>query len=404
MSDAIVIGAGLAGLSAARELAQQGHSPLVLEARDRVGGRVWSQQLPNGAVIEMGAEFIDDANAAVIALAAELGLELAPMGMSFADREPRGGIGVERAQLLADCATVARAAEDPGLAGVSLSDLLGRLPLDPGARELIQCRVEVSYATPAAQLAAAALRDVEHLFDEEEARRVAGGNQQLATGLAAGLDVRLGEPVMAVQHAADGVRVETASGSAEAAACVVAVPATALAGIAFDPPLPAWKAKALGDVRYGHAAKLAVPLTAMAAPSSVLAVAERFWSWTAKGADGAVQPVVACFAGSSPAVESLAPQAGPGRWIGRLAALRPDLELDADSAVLSNWSDDPWVRGAYSEPHPGRAADADQLLRRPVGRIAFAGEHTAGEWYALMEGALRSGARAAQDTCVTLST
>ncbi|HSJ16647.1 MAG TPA: FAD-dependent oxidoreductase, partial [Solirubrobacterales bacterium] len=73
--------------------------------------------------------------------------------------------------------------------------------------------------------------------------------------------------------------------------------------------------------------------------------------------------------------------------------LRPELELDGAGAVLSTWSDDPWVRGAYSTLPSDEVADA---LADPVGPLAFAGEHTAGEFAGLMEGALRSGRRAAR--------
>src|SRR5437870_30424 len=96
-----VIGAGFAGLAAADTLRQSGHDVVVLEARDRVGGRVWSQQLPNGAVVERGAEFIEHDQQEIAATVERLGLHLAPTGMAYGDREPRGGIGVERGTLLA---------------------------------------------------------------------------------------------------------------------------------------------------------------------------------------------------------------------------------------------------------------------------------------------------------------
>ena len=88
-----VIGAGFAGLAAADALARGGADVTVLDARDRVGGRVWTSHAPNGARIEMGAEFVTAGYTAVPETAARLGLELEPMGMSFTRREPRGGIG-----------------------------------------------------------------------------------------------------------------------------------------------------------------------------------------------------------------------------------------------------------------------------------------------------------------------
>ena len=85
----IVVGAGLAGLSAADELRSAGHDPVVLEARDRVGGRVWSRELPNGAVVEMGAEFILPGSSVTRELVGRLGLGLWDKGMRYGRREVR---------------------------------------------------------------------------------------------------------------------------------------------------------------------------------------------------------------------------------------------------------------------------------------------------------------------------
>ena len=387
LRSAAVIGAGLAGLSAAAALRDAGVRVTVLEARDRVGGRVWTQRLADGAVIEMGAEFVTEGYTAVPELAGRLGLRLAPMGMSFSNREPRGGIGVESA-VLAEAVTAVAAAL-PGASDRTVSQLLAGVPIDPGARELIACRIQVSYAHPADRLAATAVRDLAHLFADVEARRVAGGNQQLADALAAPLDIRLAAQVHRIEQEAAGIRID---GQLVCDAAVLAVPAPALLQIAFDPPLPPWKADANRTVVYGAAAKLAVPLRRPAPPSSVLSVPEHFWTWTALGPDGEVVPLVAAFAGSAPAVDALAVAVGPARYIERMRALRPDLDLDEANAVLATWPE-----GAYSAREPGRPADLDERLERPVGRIAFAGEHTDSDWYSTMEGAVRSGRRAAAD-------
>jgi monoamine oxidase len=79
-----------------------------------------------------------------------------------------------------------------------------------------------------------------------------------------------------------------------------------------------------------------------------------------------------------------------------VTALRPDLELDPGGVLLSTWEDDPWARGAYSARSRSAPLDSAELAR-PVGPLAFAGEHSAGDWHGLMEGALRSGLRAAED-------
>jgi monoamine oxidase len=124
-----------------------------------------------------------------------------------------------------------------------------------------------------------------------------------------------------------------------------------------------------------------------------MAVAERYWTWTATGAGDDVQPVVSAFAGSPAALERLDVAAGPERWLASLEALRPDLDLDTGGALLSTWADHPWAGAAYSTSPPPELA---QLGRRPVGPLAFAGEHLGGAFAALMEGAIRSGRAAAR--------
>jgi monoamine oxidase len=389
MRSAAVIGAGLAGLAAADALASAGVDVTVLEQRDRVGGRVWSRTLDEGAVIEMGAEFVTEGYRLVPELIDRLGLRLAPMGMSFARREPRGGAGVPADELERSLKRLEAALSAGAGAGDSVDQLLDRLPLHRGARELIACRIQVSYAHETSRLAAGAIRDVGHLFREDEARRVAGGNQQIADRLAAPLRVRTSTPAGEVRAAGGGYAV---NGDLQVDAVVVAVPAFAVSGIAFHPPLPPWKREAQDAVVYGQAAKLAVPLVAAAPPSSVVSVPEHFWTWTANGADGRVVPLVAAFAGSAGALDALGVDRGPGGYLERVAALRPDLDLRHVDAVLSTWPE-----GAYSAREAGRPADLDDRLIRPVGRIAFAGEHTEPVWYATMEGALRSGARAAAE-------
>src|SRR6476620_1219586 len=87
----VVIGAGFAGLAAADALAGAGIETVVLEARDRVGGRVWSRELPNGAVVEMGAEFVLPGNDTLKGYAERFGLGFWDKGMRYGSREPRGG-------------------------------------------------------------------------------------------------------------------------------------------------------------------------------------------------------------------------------------------------------------------------------------------------------------------------
>jgi monoamine oxidase len=401
-----VAGAGLAGLTAAHELHRAGPEVVVLEARNRVGGRVWSRRLGNGAVVEMGAEFLLPGNTATRELAASFGLGLWDKGMRYGRRDPRGGIGTT-ADELEEAAAEAAAALAAAPPELSARRLLEGLSVPDGAREALLARVEISSAASADDVAARDLGGIAHV-DREPAPSIAGGNQRLAEALARELGdrVRLRSPVERIEWDATGpggapdagrpspVRIRAAGAELDADACVIAVPASVLGRIHFDPPLPAAVAGALEAIRYGHAAKLFVPLRRPAPPSAVMSVPERYWTWTATGEGGEVQPVVSAFAGSEPALDRLRVDRGPDAWLASVAALRSDLDLDLDldAALLSTWAGDPWAGAAYSTSPPAELAET---FARPVGPLAFAGEHLGGEFAALMEGAVRSGRRAA---------
>jgi monoamine oxidase len=372
---------------AADELASAGCEVTVLEARDRVGGRTWSRRLANGATIEMGAEFVLPGNTEVVALAERLGIGLWDKGMRYGRRQPWPE--VDQPALDAGVAAVGRALNEID-GESSVRELVESLDIDPGARAAILARAEISAAASADDVPARALETLAHV-DDQQAPSIAGGNQGLSLALAG--EVRLGDAAVKVEWGEE-VAVGTQGGERfQADVCVIAVPASVLSRIEFSPPLPDRKRAAHDAVHYGHAAKLFVPLAEAAEPSAVMNVPERYWCWTATGDGGAPMPVVSCFAGSPAGLERLEVAAGPDRWLSSLATLRPDLALEPDGAVLSTWDDDPWVGAAYSiAPEP----EVTAALIEPVGPLAFAGEHTAAAFHALMEGAIRSGRRAAR--------
>jgi len=389
-----VVGAGLAGLAAADALAAAGHDPVVVEARERVGGRVHSRTLENGAVVEMGAEFILPGCTETVALADRLELGLWDKGMRYGRRDPRG-VEVTTAATEAAVAAIDRALAAGEGEGESVRDLLGRLDIDDGAREAILARAEVSAAAPGDLVPAAELELLARVSDLPSPG-IAGGNQRLAEALADAIGrerIHLDAPVRAIDAGASTVSIATDAGEIAADFCILAVPASVIGAIEFRPSLDPAVASALDSIAYGHAAKLFVPLPGPVPVSATLAVPDRYWAWTASGDDPeASQPLVSAFAGSPAALERLEVTAGPRPWAERLAKLRPDLAIDPGSAVLSTWDDDPWVGAAYSAQTPTAAAHA---LGRVHGRLAFAGEHLAGEMSALMEGAIRSGRAAA---------
>jgi monoamine oxidase len=381
----VVVGAGFAGLAAAEALAAGGAEVLVFEARDRVGGRVHSARLENGAVVELGAEFVLPGYEVLRETTARLGLELFEKGTLYGNREPRDGPPVTREELVA----AASALREPGSG--SIADALERLVPSAGAREAVIARLAVSSGYELEDQDASALAEGAAGFGDFPSHGVVGGNDRIALALAERLggSLHTSTAVTRVVWSAAGVTVRAGGDEVVADACIVATPAPHALELEWDPPLPQWKHEALTAVRYGQAAKLFLPLAAPAAPSQTLSVPLRFWTWTQHGVEAA-----SSFAGSPSALELLEVDRGPETWADAARRLRPDLDYADGPPLLETWHDDPWARGAYSARTLSSPLD-DEALARPVGAVSFAGEHTAGEWHALMEGALRSGLRAA---------
>jgi monoamine oxidase len=392
---AIVIGAGLAGLSAADELSRAGIEVRVLEARDRLGGRVWSVPFA-GAVVERGAEFVLPENSTFKNMATRFGLTLVRKGTHYGDREPRG-VGTVMAEQLREGLSKLAALEP--VSGESVAGLLARAGVDPEAAKVIRARIELSCAYPASDLEASVVGEAGTAFGKFETHTVDGGNQRLAEALADALgDGRITRQtaVTQVRHGSDGVLVTAGGQELSGDVAVLAVPASVTGEVEFRPPLTERKAAALNGVRYGHAAKLFIPMHDLAPPSATMSVPGGFWCFTQLGSDGRPLPVLGAFAGAPEALSALEVSSGAERWAAAITRLRPDLSLDLGAALLATWSDDPWVRGAYSARSVTSPMD-DLELARPLGRLAFAGEHTAGSDHGTMEGAIRSGVRAARD-------
>ncbi|HYB85713.1 MAG TPA: NAD(P)/FAD-dependent oxidoreductase [Streptosporangiaceae bacterium] len=397
----VVAGAGFAGLMAAWRLAQGGCEVVVLEARDRVGGRVWSQELIPGdrrTVIERGAEFVLEGYDVLREVLGGLGLELAGTVMSYYQREPRGGGPVSAAEVGGCAAWVATAAA-VATQGTSLAEVAAGWAGQPAALAAYLSRMETTAGVSADRLSAAVAGDATAGFGWRPSWRVAGGNQQVATGLAGRLGpaVRLASPVQAVQQDHRGVHLATVGGTVTGDAAVLAVPMAVLRRLPIVPAVPGRQRAAWARSGLAHNAKLHMPLNREPAASAVQSVPGRFWTWTAADQTGQVQPVLHAFAGTERGLSALAVTDGPATWAARAAALRPDLDADPARAVLTTWNDDPWAGQSYSADTLTAAPGDPDILATPAGRIYFAGEHTAGHWAGLMEGALRSGQRAASE-------
>ncbi|MGO4588834.1 flavin monoamine oxidase family protein [Paenarthrobacter sp. 2TAF44] len=395
-----VLGAGLAGLAAATQLKADGFDVTVFEARDRSGGRVWSETITAGhdrpCVIERGAEFVLHGYTTMRRLLDLTGLSLVDTGMSYyvralADTPEISTQDVVEAGRAA--ATIARTYPSPP----SAETVLQRLEGNDRLVDALRGRIEISTAVAADQVSADTLEHIAS-FEPRPSWRISGGNQELPRALAArlGTAVRYRESVHSVTDLGDEVLVETSTGSAVYDAVVAALPLS----IVRDPSaiaisVPGWKKAALNRVLQGHAAKLHLPLKSVPKTSAVMSTNGRFWTWTALDNTGTVTPVLNSFMGSPGALDRAQGDGDFNAWITHARYIRPELDFSDSEAVTTVWRNDPLARGAYGAFAPGGGKQDSEELERPVGSIFFAGEYADPDFTGLMEGALRSGERAA---------
>ena len=273
--DVAVVGAGLAGLIAARDLRRAGRSVIVLEARDRVGGRLLNAEIGDGKVVEVGGQWAGPTQTRVLALARELGIDTFPTHaqgenlIEWGSRlvRYRGAIPKINVAVLLDVAQaqaridrMARRVplEAPWLApkaeswdSQTVESWLRHNVATPGARELFRIAVEAVWASHAADVSLLHLLFYTHSagsFDDligteggAQQDRFVGGSQLLALKLAEELggDVLLQAPVRRIEHTDTGVRVLADGREVSAAAAIVAIPPTLCGRITYDPILPA---------------------------------------------------------------------------------------------------------------------------------------------------------------------
>jgi monoamine oxidase len=390
----IVVGAGVAGLVAARRLSDRGLDVLVLEARDRVGGRLWSQRMTNGEIVELGGEWISTSQEAVIGLANELGLGLIDTGMDFISRDPIHGPPVAAAEherlarLLSDRMAVIGPAR---LSSMTAADLLGGLGESGPAMSILRSRLQGTAGAPLESIAAAEIGEEFGIGDDGAFVRVDRGNDRLASALTPGLDVRLGIEVTSIRQTSRDVTVGSADEDFTAAAIVLAVPLGVLKRLRFEPELPGEVASAIGTLKMGVGLKAAIA-TEEAPPMFRRQDTDiPAWYWTALGPSGSVRRAVTGFAGSEPGVTALRSDV---TW--RLHQAAPDVIFNG-APVVADWGSDPLAGGCYSVIGPGQRAMLE-MLSRPLGRVVLAGEHVNGT--GTIDGAIRSGVRAAGLTAV----
>lgn len=402
-----VLGAGLAGLAAATKLFEAGHEVEVFEARNRVGGRVWSETMRAAGgehVIERGAEFVLNGYERLRAYCSEHKLELVETGMSYYVRKPvdRPGVTIEAMAELGKRAATAAATSGRGR---SVAEVFSSIGATGETLEALEARVEVSTAVRTDEVTAEHTLDHVASFAPGPSWRIGGGNQGLPNAMATALGerIRLGQTVTKVHQDDTGVAVTVGSDTHYFDYAVVALPFS-IVNDRVDPivSLPEWKLDALSRVVQGNAAKLHLALDRAPETSAEMSVSDRFWTWTARALGDQIAPVLNCFGGEIGHLERLGIKVDSSTWEARVRKLRSDLPISPHEAVLTAWPFDPLSRGAYTAHRPGFSPDDAAALRAPHGHIHFAGEYIDLEFTGLMEGALRTGEGAAEAIVTTI--
>lgn len=446
-ADVVVIGAGFAGLSAARQLVADGLDVVVLEAQDRVGGRVLNHPLGDGQVVEAGGQYIGPTQHRMAALAAEY--EVA----TYPTYDQGASVNIIEGERLLNAFPPGVGEEYLALAA-QLQAMADTVPVDapwtaPEAvawdSQTLQTWLDEAGASPAAQgifrgisdLWGAEPRDVSLLFalfyiaaagdettpgtldrlidirDGAQELRFVGGSQLIAIRMAEALGdrVHLSTPVRAIRTTPDGVQVEADGLNVTARRVIVATPPALAAGIEYEPQLPTRRAQLFQRFPMGSLMK-------------VEAVYEEPF-WRAEGLSGvSMVPdgVVHLTFDNTP------PGGTPGIFFGflsgsvargwslrdpderREAVLRNFAEIIGERALSPvdyfevDWPGNAWERGGpVAYLGPGVLLDYGSTIREPVGPIHWAGTETATYWNGYMEGAVQSGERAAAEVVAALA-
>lgn len=419
----LVVGAGLAGLTAARVLHDAGVEVTVLEARDRLGGRTWTADV-DGAAVDLGAAWLHGTqDNPVASFAAAQGLDVvrdqlpwstlydAEQGRALGDREweamDQATTGFERdlASMKAQLGDVpVDQARALWVAQEGLTGLDARL----ATHAIDQWMVELTYGSPVDQTGLA------HFWDEEELSGgdhfPVGGYGLVVEALAEGLDVRLSQPVSAVRWDADGVELDAGGETLQGTHVIVTVPVGVLraGAITFTPALSDARQSALERLDMGNLEKV------------VLRFEEQWWS-------GCMEYVAADLGGAYPEFYDLSELTGQpvlvGLYGGRFArqvqagwtdeqivqgALDVLAEIEGRAipapvaSQVTRWTSDPFSLGSYVYLPPGASPSDISALAEPEGdRLLFAGEGTVSTMYGNAHAAVMSGLREARRLGVT---
>jgi monoamine oxidase len=450
MASVIVVGAGMAGLAAARDLVARGLRVTIVEPRDRVGGRVHTIRggFVDGQYADAGGELIEGEHEAVHTLARELDVPMIRVlrhgfGSYLPGADGRRRMRSSQSADWRQLALVFRSACDLfQRAGHSWDSAAARVIGEQSALAALDAFFADADRTERARLAALLtglrgyyLADPDQLsalmlldqFDSggdpsrRETFRVAGGTDRLATTIAKMRALKdailLEHEVVAITQTASGVTVGVRGlrgrlSELRADYAIVTAPATCVRRIRFEPALPPLQQEAIASLRYGPATK------------TLLQCSRPFWRrprqphafgtdldvgalWDAsEEQDGRAAILVSLAGGSaSAAAQEILRTEGPdgvlqrALWMGGAAARtsRASRGIAVIASHDTTWEDDPWAGGGYAYFDPAFDPSLRRWLSATAGRVLFAGEHTSGDWQGYVNGAVATGQRAAAD-------
>lgn len=448
-ADVVIVGAGLSGMIAARTVLAAGLQPLVLEADERVGGRILTEEVIPGLPVELGAQWIGDTHHRMFALAEELGVQTYPQyddGQTSYELVGSGVLGENEfhARFADELAALERvfrtldelAAEVPPAAPwlaphaeewdvMTAADWYDAQGLAPVARTLLEiCTVGI-LAVPTVEVSFLHLLFTiqtcgvtAELFAESEGgaqtTRFVGGTSEIPNRLAALISehIVLKAPVWLIEHSADSVSVHCRGGLVATGRRVIVAISPTLAGrIMYDPPLPGVRDQLTQRMPNGSAMK------------AFFIYDEPFWR--ADGFNGQLISDIGparmsndtCLPGDDHGIILMFLEGEQARdyakWSqdDRREALTAELVRHFGSRAATpefyidgEWSDRQWTRGCYNANHgPHVWTTYGSALSEPIGTIHWASTDTATFWSAYMEGAVDAGERAAQEVIAALN-
>jgi monoamine oxidase len=405
--DVAIIGAGAAGLGAAHALESSGLSVIVLEARDRVGGRAHTIMAAPDIIFDLGCGWLHSADQnSFVAIAERLNFEIDKTRPPWRQQSFDAGFPLkERADFIAALDDFYDRAEEAAKSG---RDSAASAYLEPGNRWNPMIDAISTYVN-GCELDQVSILDMDAYEDTEINWRVRRGYGALMTAYGALCPLALNTEVTRIDHSGTQLRIETSRGRLSASKAIVTVPTNLIAeeSIRFHPALPA-KVDAARGLPLGLADKVMLALDqpeALPKDGSLRGATMR----TAMGSFHLRPFGQACIEGffggkHAQALEDAGADAMMAQAIDEIAALLGnDFRRKLKPLSGSRWAHDPFARGSYSHALPGHAGKRAVLAAPVDGRLFFAGEATSPNFFSTAHGARDSGERAAGEVAASLA-